>query len=359
MPRVIGIDPGTISVDLCGLDDGRLFLDRSIPTAEAMHEAAGLVHLLDRHAPLDLVAGPSGYGLPLVRAADATDDDLRLACLAPEGVAGGIGGLRRLMRLLARGAAPVVFTPGVIHLPSVPAHRKVNRVDMGTADKVSAVVLALSERARATGRAPEDVSFVLVELGGAFTAVVAVAGGRIVDGLGGSSGPMGLEASGALDGEVAFLAGQIGKDLLFTGGFTAVAGASFDGQAAASPRERLAWRAYVEGVVKAVASVAVWLPGSPDIVLSGRVARSPRMRAAVTGGLAAAGFTSIHPLEGFASVAKHAAQGAALMADGLAGGASAPLVAALGLRDATGSVLDHLHLIDAGAARRRIGIAAR
>ena len=36
MPRVIGIDPGTVSIDLCGLDDGRVFLDRSLPTAEAL-----------------------------------------------------------------------------------------------------------------------------------------------------------------------------------------------------------------------------------------------------------------------------------------------------------------------------------
>ena len=30
MPRVIGIDPGTVSIDLCGLDEGRVFLD-SLP----------------------------------------------------------------------------------------------------------------------------------------------------------------------------------------------------------------------------------------------------------------------------------------------------------------------------------------
>ena len=53
-----------------------------------------------RHAPLDLVVGPSGYGLPLTAARDLTDADLRLAFLAAEGESGGIGGLRSLVRAL-------------------------------------------------------------------------------------------------------------------------------------------------------------------------------------------------------------------------------------------------------------------
>src|SRR5213596_3672673 len=94
MPRVIGIDPGTVSIDLCGLDDGRLFLERSWPTAEALADPARLVGQLEAAGPLDLVAGPSGYGLPLTRVQDATEEDLLLAFLAAPGETGGIGGLR-------------------------------------------------------------------------------------------------------------------------------------------------------------------------------------------------------------------------------------------------------------------------
>jgi predicted butyrate kinase (DUF1464 family) len=65
----------------------------------------------------------------------------------------------------------------------------------------------------------------------------------------------------------------------------------------------------------------------------------------------------VHPLAGFASVAMQAAQGAALIADGLAGGRSAALVDALGIREASGSVLDHLFIITPAAARARLGIA--
>ena len=246
MPRVIGIDPGTVSIDLCGLDDGRLFLDRSVPTAEALADPARFVGLLEAAGPLDLVAGPSGYGLPLTPARDASDSDLRLALLAPRGESGGIGGLSALLRVLARSRLPVVLTPGVVHLPTVPAHRKVNRVDMGTADKVCAVALAIVDQARRLGRPLSATSFVLLELGGAFTAAVAVAGGRIVDGAGGSAGALGFRAAGALDGEVAYLAGTVSKALLFRGGATTVAGWEAGNEPIdrlahpATPRERVA-----------------------------------------------------------------------------------------------------------------------
>src|SRR5207249_3371823 len=274
MPRVIGIDPGTVTIDACGLEDGRMFLDRSVPTAEALADPARFVGLLEAAGPVDCIAGPSGYGLPLTRVQEATEEDLRLAFLAAEGEPGGIGGLRALARALARSALPVFFTPGVIHLPSVPAHRKVNRVDMGTAEKVCAAALAIDEQARRTGRSVREVSFVLLELGGAFTAALAVADGQIVDGVGGSAGPLGFRGPGALDGEVAFLAGSVPKSLLFDGGAAAVAG--WDGgpgspDALGNPRtarERIAREAFVEGAVKTVRFLRASVP-APRVGLAG------------------------------------------------------------------------------------------
>jgi len=196
VPRVIGIDPGTVSIDVCGLDEGRVFLDESFPTRQALADPNRFVALLESRAPVDLIAGPSGYGLPLRHARDLTETDIRLAFLARDNDSSGIGGLRSLARALAASGLPVVFTPGVIHLPTVPAYRKVNRVDMGTADKVCAAALAVREQAERLGCGERDVSFILLELGGAFTAALAVVGGCIVDGLGGSSGPLGLRAAG-------------------------------------------------------------------------------------------------------------------------------------------------------------------
>ena len=116
MARVIGIDPGTISLDLCGLDAGRVFLDESIATEDALADPSLVLGLLERASPLDLVVGPSGYGLPLRNVRDISESDLRLACLAPRGESGGIGGLSSLMRALAQASVPVLVTPGVVHL---------------------------------------------------------------------------------------------------------------------------------------------------------------------------------------------------------------------------------------------------
>jgi predicted butyrate kinase (DUF1464 family) len=356
--RVIGVDPGTVSIDLCGLEDGHVFLDVSIPTATALSDPESLVARILAEGPLDLVAGPSGYGLPLIRGAELSDEALRLAMLTASGGTGGIGKLSTLVRALAASRLPVVFTPGVVHLSTVPTHRKINRADLGTADKVCAAALAIAEQARRRGCAPDEVSLILLELGGAFTAALAVSQGKIVDGIGGTSGPLGFRSAGALDGEVAFLAGEITKTMLFTGGAMTVAGAPADDPGAyaisSSPRERMAWEAWLEGGCKAVAALAMSVPRPVEIVLSGRLAGSDRVLDDFAERLGA--LAPVRRATGFARIAKAAAQGAALIADGLAGGINAPLVAALVLREATGSVLDHLYVVSSADARRRLGL---
>jgi predicted butyrate kinase (DUF1464 family) len=99
----------------------------------------------------------------------------------------------------------------------------------------------------------------------------------------------------------------------------------------------------------------VAVPRPREIVLSGRMARVEAVQRELARRLC--GYAPVHVLTGFARVAKEAAQGAALLADGLAGGAHASLVDALGIREARGTVLDHLHVITPAAARRRLGIA--
>jgi predicted butyrate kinase (DUF1464 family) len=349
MTRVVGIDPGTVSIDVCGLVDGRLYLDRSWPTAEALADAGGLLDLLTADGAPDLVVGPSGYGLPLVPAAQASDEQLRLAFLAPPGEPGGIGGLRSLARQLGASRLPMVYTPGVIHLDTVPEHRKLNRVDLGTADKLCAAALGIHMQCQRLQCSPEEVSFILVELGGGFTAGVAVERGQVVDGVGGTSGPVGWRAAGALDGEVAFLAGSISKAMLFQGGVLSFLERQPDQRA-------VALAGYVEGVVKLVRQLRCSSPSANEILVSGRIAAEPAVVGRLTSELGDLG--TVRPLVGFARVAKQGAQGAALLADGLSGGRHAPLVDRLRVRQARGTVLDHLVFISPATARRRLGIPA-
>ena len=348
MTRVVGIDPGTVSIDVCGIADGQLYLDRSWPTEAALAHPDGLIEFLTRSGPPDLIAGPSGYGLPLLRSVDATDADLRLAFLAAPEEPGGIGGLRSLTKRLGSSGLPVVYTPGVIHLDTVPEHRKINRVDLGTADKLCAAVLGIQDQAERLRCSPDGVSFILVELGGAFTAAVAVERGQIVDGVGGTSGPMGWRAAGALDGEVAFLAGRITKEALFQGGVSSVVQRN-------PARAAMAREGYLEGAARAVRQLRCSAPSAGEILLSGRNARDPEIQGRLIADLADLGVVRL--LTGFAANAKQGAQGAALLADGLAGGRYAGMVSRLRIREARGTVLDHLVFITPAAARERLGLS--
>jgi predicted butyrate kinase (DUF1464 family) len=346
--RVVGIDPGTVTLDVCGLEDGRLFLDTCWPTADLTADPRPLLDALLAAGPIDLIAGPSGYGLPLCRPSDVSDDDLRLAFLAPAGASGGIGGLRALTRQLDQAGLPLVLTPGVIHLPTVPPHRKLNRVDLGTADKVCAAALAIAGEIERRACGCDEISFILVELGGAFTAGVAVEQGQIVDGLGGTSGPIGWRSAGALDGEVAFLAGHVSKAMLFGGGVERIA--------AAGPGLRaVALAAYLEGAIRAARVLHGAAPSADVVLLSGRHAGDPEIAGPLRSALGEIG--DVRVLTGLAATAKQGAEGAAVLADGLSGGRYQALVERLGIREAKGTVLDHLYVITPAAARRQLGLA--
>jgi predicted butyrate kinase (DUF1464 family) len=356
MPRVAGIDPGTVSFDLTVLHDGEPVVEEVFETGLLSQDSGPLLRALARHGPYDLVYGPSGYGLPLVAAADVRERELaEMVLVRPdEARAGtGIGGLRSLLRTLAHSGLPVVFGPGVIHLPSVPRYRKYNRIDLGTADKVCAAAYAIVDQSARRAIALRETAMVLLELGGAFTAVLAIADGQIVDGLGGSSGPLGARAAGALDGELAYLlAPALSKRTLFTGGALDPAGTGEVTDLAAlwsSPAHADGWTALREAAAKAVRGLVVSVPTPHEIVVSGRLARVPELVAALASSLGdIAPVIALVP--GRASAAAH---GGALLADALAGGPNAALADVLRLRESSGSVLDHLRV--AGAESISLG----
>ena len=349
MTRVAGVDPGTVSFDVCALEDGEVILERSFRTADVGADPQLLVTALADVGPFELVLGPAGYGLPLVPVAEVGERELALMLLLredePHGHV-GVGGMRSIVRSLMASGLPLVFGPGAIHLPTIPAYRKWNRIDLGTADKVASTALCIAEQAGRLGVGFAETSFVMLELGGAFSAALAVDGGRIVDGLGGSAGPIGARACGALDAEAAYLLGAaLSKQTVFSGG--ALEGADLSAGLEAlrrDPRHGEGWLALEEGAAKAALALTASVPAPREILLTGRLA---------AGVLDALGARLAHVAPVRIAHGLAAARGAAVLADGLAGGRYAALVERLGIRDASGSALDHLRIHGADRIRLR------
>ena len=346
-----------MSFEVCALDGGRPLLEESFRTGDLGDDPSPLVDVLRPYGPFDVVLGPAGYGLPLVPASEVGERELALMVLKradePEARA-GIAGMRTIVRALIAAGIPLVFGPGAIHLPTVPEHRKWNRIDIGTADKVASAALGIADQAERLGIGYDETRFVLLELGGGFSAALGVDGGRIVDGMGGSAGPIGARACGALDAEAAYLiGGALSKRTVFSGGALNPDGALDLGAVGAlerlrgDPGARDGWLALEEGTTKAVLALTASVPAPREVLVSGRLA-------SVTGLLDALGerLRGVAPVRPALAV-KSAARGAALLADGLAGGTYAPLVARMRLRDASGGVLDHLRMY--GADRIALG----
>ena len=83
------------------------------------------------------------------------------------------------------------------------------------------------------------------------------------------------------------------------------------------------------------------VPAPREVLVAGRLAAVPGVVDALAERLAA-----VAPVRAALAV-KSASRGAAILADGLAGGAYAPLVERLRLREARGGVLDHLRVYGA------------
>jgi predicted butyrate kinase (DUF1464 family) len=322
MPRVVGTDPGTSSLDLALLVEGEIVEQARLDPGQG---AGRLVAILRDWAPIDLIAGPSGYGLPLVQGEEVDEARLgEMALVRPDerGSPVGIGAFVGWVRAVLDSGHPTVILPGGIHLATVPAHRKRNAIDLGTADKVAVAALALFQHALSEEVHPGDATFAVVEVGSAFTAALVVERGRLVDASAGTRGPIGVRSGGAWDGEVACWLSPLSKDDLFRGGLIDL---GEEGPAA-----------FRESLIKHVAGLKAVTPFD-RIYLSGSRADYAE------GVLDEIG--EVVPLPSLPGAwVKHAAQGSALLADGLAGGRHAGLVESLDLRGASGTIWDGLRI---------------
>lgn len=313
----LGVDYGTGSWRTALLHDGRSPVLRSFASPDEVHPS--LREIEDRYPGLPIVL-PSGFGIPLKRIQELDDRDLFEIALRRE--APTERGLSRFLMALKNTPLNAYCIPAVKLLPSVPIHRKVNRVDMGTSDKVCAVAFLMSGL-KERGIGLDAVDFLALEVGEAFRAIVAVRAGKIVDGLGGTAGGIGPQCRGSIDGELAYLYDWNTKESVYRGGARDIE-ARFPGYGHPAFWEQL--EKDLQGLLHFHGLKTVLVGGRRKQEVRDRLGQRFRIELLTDDG------------EGF-----EAAIGAALLADGIVGGRYSPLVAHLGLRDVTDRVLDWIY----------------
>ncbi len=361
--RILGIDPGTKTMDLCILEEGEIAGEASIETKDVASNPEVVLEKMLELKPFDVIVVPSGYGVePMdleVVPRELLEDWYYTFILATtreeilESIEKGISGANiyyamvRLVEKLYGLKARKLLIPGVINLPTIPLHRKLNKIDMGTADKLAVTVLGIHEVAETLGVEYQDVSYIHVELGFGYNAVIGVEKGLIVDGIGGSLMPgPGFLTAGALDLEVAQSIGKLDKKYVFTTGCGPLTDAltpeDLVEKSGTDWRSRECLEAFLEGVVKAVHQVSYSVKNPELILLSGRVSRIPELRTQLEKRLK--DISEVRSMKGLPNAVrvKETAQGYALVGDGLSGGVFSKLISQVKVDKASGSALDYI-----------------
>jgi len=372
--RVLGIDPGTKSMDLCLLENSEIAGEASVETKDMAINPDLLLERINEMQPIDVIVVPSGYGVEVMDLERIPKELLEewyytfvLATTKEEieeGVAKGVVGaniylaMTKFAKRLYEFNARKILIPGVINLPTIPLHRKLNKIDMGTADKLAVTVLGIREVAMDYGLDYGEVNYIHVEMGFGYNAVIGVKGGRIVDGVGGSFTPgPGFLTAGALDLEVAQAVGRFEKRDVFATGCASIAGVATPEELVETSetnwKSRMCMQAMIESVCKAVYQVCYTVGDPAVILLSGRVSRIPKIKRELEKELQNVGdVRSMRGLPG-AKIVKETAEGYSIVGDGLSGGRFSDLVKHARIDEAKGSALDYILI--SGFSESRLG----
>ncbi len=357
--RALGVDPGTKSFDLALVEGREVVWEVSIDTVKVAERPSELLDAVSSAGEVDLIVGPSGYGVPVTCNTDITDPRrfaLEVLLLTREE---DLRGSRDLGLAVYRALADAVvklwesglnvcYIPSVILLPTVPVRRKLNRVDLGTADKLAVTVLAAANLTESEGVELSELDYLVVEAGFGYNAVIRVKGGQVVDALGGTTLGPGFLTAGPMDLESVILGREWDRGDVFRGGVADACGTlnpveALSGEVGGLCKEAV--EAMIEGVVRGVASITAVTGEPTQVFLSGRLFRIERLRSTVARALReilpSATVGTMRSLRG-AKLVKEAAQGYALIGEGLAGGVNAELVKHFRIPEARGTVLDHV-----------------
>lgn len=305
--RVLGIDPGTSSWGFVFLEDGKIAEEKSIPTEQIKNSPDAVLDLAKR---AQLTIAPSGYGTVLKRVTELSGGDF-FEILLKRKDEKTVMGLEKVLRKFKENSLNAYVIPGVKLLPTVMDGWKVNKIDMGTPDKLCAAVAGIVDQSRRLKLHYNQTNFILMETGFAFDAFIAVNGGQIVDGIGGT---MASSTWRGEDGEILYLKGKVSKEELRRG--------------------VVDLKVLEEGITKDIGKLHTYAPPK-EILLSGS-----RSRYFID--FLNSKFKNARLLETCES--SNAAYGAAIIADGLAGGRFKELVNLLRIKEAKGSNLDYTDL---------------
>lgn len=347
----LGVDPGTLSWDFFGLEGNDIILDSSIPTKELIKEPQKVISLIKSIENIDLMVAPSGFGLPLKKVSDLTEKDLFFTLLKfDKEEKDKLIGLGEVLRLIKIENIPGVIVPGVKHLPTIPRYRKINKIDMGTADKLCTAVTGIRDQMERFETAPENTNFIMVDIGYGFTAVLAIENGQIIDGIGGSN-IMGFRACGSLDGELAYLIKNIKKKNIYKGGVSYIAGyedlslKEISLLAERDEQTNIALNAYLSSVKKSVYAISSSFSRKSkitEVLIAGRDTDLKYLKDKIIQNIN--DVAPVKLMKSYSHLSKHAAQGAAFIANGLLGGKFRPIVDNLRIKEASGSILDDIYI---------------
>jgi predicted butyrate kinase (DUF1464 family) len=369
MVKAIGIDSGTKTMDIYGFDDetGEALIDLAVTREEVTSKPSIIIDKLKEvqkvSGTIDAIVGPAGYGVPLQKAKDTSDEQIAAATFVTQADIERklkIVGLRQLMQLMKETEdLNIWFTPGVIQLPTVPQYRKANKIDMGTSDKVQSVIIAIKDQAERRKIGYSETNFILVEIGFAYTSAMAVKNGQIIDAMAGTAGFPSFLGMGFVDAEVAYALANTVKDfsklMLFAGGAAAVSGVDtskpleeFIARARTDEKVRVGLELMMESIIKDVASLLPSIKPA-EIILSGRFTNIPEFNAMLIPKLndffgEVGSKMDVVKFQGKAKVAKGAAEGAAVFANGIAHGKYKEIINVMRLIESNGSVFGNMYL---------------
>lgn len=313
----LGIDYDARAWTVATWDEDRA---ADLHTFERMVGVWDFVEDLTTAHPATPIVLPSGFGIPVTRAREILDRDIfEMTLQRKEPTADGLG----LFLAEARRRPLRTFCiPAVKLLSSVPPHRKLNRLDLGTSDSLCAAAWAIHSLSQ-HGRAYAACDFVLLHLGINTRTLLVVQAGRIVDGIGGTTGWMGSAVGGARE--------MLRDSLTPSPGRSCPSGGTEDEDARLPGARQVAlW----EAVEKESVALLGFHRLSEVIVTGVR-----RLEACKAVGERLPLVPLPSTVDGY-----EGALGAAVIAAGLTGGSTARLVDHLGIRQARERVLDWITL---------------